>query len=327
MSKLLENIVRGQQGFGFSMVLIMVAVTAVLSVPLLEFSSSVLHRTSTINSTLDAQHTLDAGTVDAMWRLAYDQPFLAALSGGTPQSYTLTLNGQTVNNTVSPFFQSTPPPTPPLPPACGQGNCIVWWTEINPPVINLAQSGEGEARLTIYIRNQGTSNASIWSIRELLPPAFEYDGNLQSSNLTDNQGAPIAVGNPSVLGPPWSNTGPDLMNNCNSLSSTQAGNQERLQWDWSGSNAPRVQPGTTAQISFDIELEDEDTVLPGYYSDLPWLDTAPNGCASGLNAGRPSSVAIIYTAIVESKVGNNSLTSLVEIKPGEQKIKAQRQGN
>lgn len=333
MFKPLKNILRNQRGLGFTMVLIMTAVAAALSVPLLEFTSSVLHRTSNINSTLDAQYTLDAATEDAMWRLAYDQPFLAALAISSPQSYTVTLNGQTVTNTVGPFLQNPPPPTPALPPACGQGNCIVWWTEINPSLINLTQRADGdgdgdkevEARLTIYIRNGGTSNASIRSIRELLPPGFKYDGNRQSINLVDNQGAPIAVGNPSVLGPPWSNTGPDIINACNPRSSIQAGNQQRLEWDWSGGAAPRVQPGATAQISFDIELDD--IVSPGIYTDMPWVDTVPNACASGLNAGRPSSLTIFYTAIVKSQGANNSITSRVEIKPDEHKINAQRYGN
>lgn len=327
LGKLLENLLRSQRGFGFSMVLIVVAVTAALSVPLLEFSSSVLHRTSNVNSTLDGQYAVDAGTEDAIWRLAYDLPFLEALVGGIPQSYTLTLNGQTVTNTVSPLVQNPPPPAPALPPACLTGNCVVWWTEINPSVINLAQGGEHVVRLTIYIWNQGTSNMSIRSIRELLPAAFEYDGDLQSSNLVDNKGGVFTLGNPSDLGPPWSNTGPDIIDNCNPRSSTQAGNQRRLEWDWSNaSTAPRVPPGVTAQISFDIELEE--TVLPGYYSDMPWMDTVPNPCASGLNAGRPSlkSVAIIYTAIVESTVGNYSLTSQVEI-ADENKIIAQGYGS
>ena len=170
-----------ENGQGFTMALIVLAVTALLSVPLLGFLSSVLHRSSAQNAALDAQYSVDAGTEDALWRVAYDSGFMQQLMTGNSQTYSIVVNGKPVSTTVKSAIPGGVPPAPAPTPTPRPGLSPLIWTSVCLPALyqvcppnayqlwyDLAPPALPLVRVTIYLRNGANSQDTISEIYEVL---------------------------------------------------------------------------------------------------------------------------------------------------------------
>ena len=94
-----------QDGQVLAITLIVVVITAALTVPLLGLISSVLLRSFASTTTLEEQYSVDAGIEDAIWRAnANNDPVFADLviQNAAP-SYDITVNGQTVTIDIPVF--------------------------------------------------------------------------------------------------------------------------------------------------------------------------------------------------------------------------------
>ena len=343
MSKLLRHILGGQHGQAFAMTLIVVAVTAALSIPLLSFLSSVLHRSSHANVILKEQYSADAGAEDALWNLSKDPTF-----SGT---YTISANQGDATVNVAPYVPVSPPPPPPPPVAPNPGHEPLMWTTYPAGVassggvcapspsqsvkyFNLSLGATPtQLPLTICIGDTGQSQTGVSDIIDVLPSGFTFvQGSVVGTNLvykTNKQcgqpgghcsGDPFPLGDPNVSTTPlWSFTGPDPYQqpaNCTHYHTTnQTSTQQKLEWGpWSSTDIPKVDNGKIASISFNLSPA---TLQPGMYRDDPWINITQNQCTqgSGLQAGMPSWILAYKTLRVTVTQGGTTLTVLVEVMP------------
>ena len=351
MSKFLKEFPGGQHGQAFAMTLIVVAVTAALSIPLLSFLSSVLHRSSHANVTLKEQYSADAGTEDALWQLSKDPSFSTVLSG----PYFISANQGDVTVNVAPYVPVLPPPPPPPPLHPNPGHEPLMWTS-NPPgvlasggctpspsqsvmYVNLSQGASPtQLTLTICVADKGQSDTTVTDIIDVLPPGFEFVlGSVTIANLVYTHsdqcgkpgghcaGDPFPPVDPAVSTTPlWSYTGFDPYqadSKCTPYHTTnQKGppdTQQKLEWGpWSDlKDIPRVINGQIAAISFKVKLPD--TLKAGRYGDDPWIAITQNQCTGGqgLQAGMPSWIVVYKTLLVTATQGGTTLTALVEVMP------------
>ena len=343
MSKLLRHILGGQHGRAFAMTLIVVAVTAALSIPLLSFLSSVLHRSSHANVTLNEQYSTDAGAEDALWQLSKDPTF-----SGT---YTISANQGDATVNVAPYVPVLPPPAPSPPVSPSPGHEPLMWTTY--PVALAANGGcapspsqsvkyfnlalgaaPTQLPLTICIADNGQSQTGVTDVIDVLPPGFTFvPGSVVSTNLVyknnKNCGQPGGhcagdpfppLGDPTVsTAPPWSFTGPDPYqqpNDCTPYHATnQADTQQKLEWGpWPNNDAAKVNNGQIGIISFNVSPA---TLQPGTYHDDPWIEITQNQCTTskGLQAGMPSWILAYKTLRITVTQGGTTLTALVQVMP------------
>ena len=333
MSNSWKDILNHQHGQGFTMALIVLAVTALLSVPLLGFLSSVLHRSSANNATLNAQYSVDAGTEDAMWRIEHDPAFVQELVKGNTQTYIIKVNGKDVTITVTgvPFG---PPPIPEPVPTPSPGVDPLIWSSISPSVINMLQRPPPPTvRLTIFIADGSRSATTMTNLIDVLPKGYTYAGNLAWTHLVYKNnfrcgrpdghcaGDPFVLTDPD-LEPPLSAsknlTGPNPWQSCVAATRSDAGaDWKRLEWQWVGNNIPSVVRNQTATISFDITVPSPLSTAYADNTDNPWGDIGQNQCTGGgqsqLQPGRASKVLVYFYSTVNSTQGaTTNLTSQLD---------------
>ena len=362
----------GQQGQAFAITLIVVAVAALLSIPVMALTSSVLHRSAASRTTLNEQYSVDGGNEDAIWRLNNDPSFLNDILQTVPApTYAISINGQPVEIEAKPVSPPSGPPTPiPPTPTPNPGIAPLMWTTVNPPEIEYLNP-PATVKVTIHIQESPSSTApTIQQMVEVLPANFTYvagslkcDGDpVQCSNLVWNtSGLPVQVAeleDPTVMiienpmfpttrvpnpGPPNPGELPDpwapaaLGNSCPADTNRADDNNpyftQRIDWRWSDPNVrPKVLDGTTATISFDVNVPNpiDPATLP--LGDNPWIETNQNQCNQGgseqLQAGKPFGLRVTFTVLITSTQGNTSLKSLVKfVLPSTVvEIKSQRYG-
>ena len=318
MSITMKDIITGQRGQAFAITLIVVAVTGLLSIPVLSLTSSVLHRSTASRTTLDEQYSVDGGTEDAIWRLQNDPSFLNDILQTVPApTYAINVNGQPVEIEAKPFSPPSGPPTPvPPTPTPNPGIAPLMWTTADPPEIEYLNP-PATVRVTINIQDPPSATTpTIEQMVEILPANFTYvagslecDGDpVQCTNLVWNNASadPVEVADleaamtienpmfpttripnpnppsPGVLPDPWDPAA--QTNSCPPDTSRADDNNphftQRLDWQWSNPR-PQVVDGTTATISFDAAVPNpiDPATLP--LGDNPWIETNQNQCNQG----------------------------------------------
>lgn len=311
------------------MVLIVIAIAALMTVPVLSFISDALHRARAAGESLQDVYATDAGFEDALWRLdpGNDDAFLDAVLSLTPQVYTINVGGQDVPVEVSINIPPDQTPTPVPTPTPKPGVNPWMWTFLDPPVVNIADDPHPTIRGNLYIYGTGAAQAHVYHIEYLLPVGWRYvEGSLEAEGFySDNDGTPFPaeelepsriitcpgpIGGPDCPDAtppfPWEHKGPDpfrvVRSKCATKESWQNADEQRLEWSWSegggGLLAPRVDPGTMGHIWFDMTLESE--VPVGRYWDDPWAWVNQQWCSGGgpkadLQAGAPASVIVGVT--------------------------------
>lgn len=309
---------RNERGAIFPLVLIVIALAALVTVPVLSYVSDALHRARANGEALQDVYAADAGFEDALWRMYHDPPFIDAVLSRTPQSYVINVGGQDVPVEVSvyvpPELTTTPVPTPTLKP----GHDPRMWTYLDPPIVDALEVPGPTVRANLYIQANGSGQAHVNHMVYLLPVGWRYvEGSLEAEGFYDNHGTPYPVdemlpvrdicpgppGGPDCSDPappfPWPWTGPNPNGviqgaHCETTTSVQNADEERLEWSWT-TQPPRVEPDTTARMSFDIQLESPPP--PGLYFDDPWLWVNQQRCSSDghdsdLQAGEPSWIMV-----------------------------------
>jgi hypothetical protein len=360
MSSFMKGIITGQRGQGFAITLIVVAITAALSVPLLTFTSSILQRGAAPRVALTEQYSVGAGTEDAIWLVANDPDFLADLLEQLEISYPIDINGNQVEITIEINPQGEPPP-PPLPdPPSQTGIYVHLQSLISPAVFNIGNPPD-KITLTLFLTNTGDqpgggSNATAHEIISVLPRGFGYAGNLAWENLFHQTEPP-----PFPLPEPrreWDEsdpltpfhrhlTGEDPFHDCDEITTRNDGipsdsitpadsdsDWERLVWGhtntegghWTNPQRPRIEKQTVAKISFDIEFVRWENPPLGFLPDNPWWDVRQNYCKHphlDLEPGHPSGILVFLSYWVRACQGNTLLISDVLVADDTQ-ILAQR---
>lgn len=316
----MKQIRTGQQGMAFAITLIVVAVAALLSIPVMALTSSVLHRSAATRTTLDEQYSVDGGNEDAIWRLQNDPSYLNDILQTVPApTYAITVNGQPVNIEAEPVSPPSAPPTTMPTPTPNPGIEPLMWTTIYPPQIEYLNP-PATVNLTISIQDSPSSTAPIISqMVEVLPANFTYvpgslecDGDpVQCSNLVwKTSGLPVQVAdledplvmtvedpmfpttrvpnpdppNPGELPDPWD---PSAVANSCPPDTTRADDDtpqftQRLEWQWNDPNVrPKVVDGTTATISFDATVPNPLDLSTLPLADNPWIESSQNQCNQG----------------------------------------------
>lgn len=315
----------GERGSVLPTVLVVTAVVSLLLVPLLQFAGAALARARSGDTALANLYSADAATEDALWRLWYDTTFRQAVLSATPQVYVVNVNGQDVTVNTQLYVPSDPTPTPAPTPTPKPGNSPLSWTMMSPASVNLAANPNPTVRVTYYLHNPSSAQATVTEMKLILPKGWVYVGNLAMQGLVDSQGGAFslaelvpAAASCSTSSPPcWTYTGPDPYISCQNGTVNQTAGYQRLSWDWSqgrGNSAPRVDTGVLAQFSFDIQLSSQPQ--PGVYYDSPWTYVSQQQCGGNqLQAGGPSSVTLVLSLqmVSTSEDGTQDTTTRVSL--------------
>ena len=163
MKKWLPEIITGESGQAFLLVLVMLVLGSLLIVPSVTLASTSLKTGQMVEENMKGIYAADAGIEDALWRMINDKP------ASFPYNYEITgINGMSVSVVIEEVDSISGEP---VEPPAGH----VDWMDIT---------------------NKGTSNIKIEKILNDFPPDLEYVAGSTSGNITTED--PTVTGNPTT---------------------------------------------------------------------------------------------------------------------------------
>ncbi len=161
-------------------VLAVMVLGSCLVVPILNYSSTSLKTTETLEQNVDGLYAADAGVEDALWKLMWDPPASFPYSYDVPTD----VNGMSVNVTISEL-------TTVFGEVLDPGGAIDW---LDVSITVVYDEVNQYYTFTIATANTGSGNIKIESIVIDFPAGLDYIDDSTSSNITN----PIDA-NPSTI--------------------------------------------------------------------------------------------------------------------------------
>jgi len=180
VKKWLSQIRRGETGQVLPAVLAMTALGSMLIVPTLDYVSTSLKTGDMVEEELKGLYAAEAGTEDAIWKMANDPP------GSFPYSYQLTdINGMTVSIVINEVTTVS-----------GKDIGATGTHDENLLVEKAVTYADNTYYYTLTMTNSGVGNVKIEMILVDFPPGVDYVEGSTSGDLYN--GDPVVVGDSST---------------------------------------------------------------------------------------------------------------------------------
>jgi hypothetical protein len=177
---------------GFILVMMIIAAVSLFAVPLVIIGSSSLLATQHADQELQARYAADAGVEAALWKLKYEDGFVA---DGTP--YTMTFNNLLTAITIAPAPPPVNPDDIPLQPQVG-GKALTGYKIVDENLVEpcLTDSCPKTFKYTLFFENYGddVTKINLEEFGDCLPKDFEFLGVTGVGGFeNENWENPIAV--------------------------------------------------------------------------------------------------------------------------------------
>lgn len=131
---------------------------------------------------LKGQYSVAGGNDHAIYRLVYEPGYASNLLIGVPDTYDVTLNGQTASVTI--LKESDPNAGPPPPPDADSSRRLQTSKTVNPSTA--APLVPTVFTYTIIVQNRDNESTPFNQFRDILPPGFAYVLGSTRGITTDN---------------------------------------------------------------------------------------------------------------------------------------------
>lgn len=180
VKKWLSQIKRGEAGQVLPAVLAMTALGSMLIVPTLNYVSTSIKTGEMVEEELKGLYAAEAGTEDAIWKMANDPP------GSFPYSYQLTdINGMTVSIVINEVTTVS-----------GKDIGATGTHDENLLVEKAVTYADGTYYYTLTMTNNGIGNVKIEMILVDFPPGVDYVEGSTGGDLYN--GDPVVVGDSDI---------------------------------------------------------------------------------------------------------------------------------